>query len=363
MDRIMIDKFREKVNKNDLIWHMYHNKNGRNQWSIICSAMDWIDVVVDEIDTQRLIRQNNNEASIKVMMFINCIDILWESIQQLHRVFFNTNKIPFADDESVFEHKLFASKDNEYFKTIRACFSAHPVNLRDNFSNLGEKENRYASWSGGGFSSGDFSVILYSNRVGCDSVFLDIYFDELFSFARKRYYYLQTIMDEIDRQIDKYYLEWRKTKIPKVDNPLEQINILISENKNRFNNDYYSYELKRLQVIFRVKVGCPKNKVIVDSFRKRLLPVVEKFYENIQDMRLEDIDLTDRLDVKMPENCRYSFSKLSEAVYGNPQFFYCNLDSIQTYLGSIVDLSQCETSDEMYTTVLAGFSARNNIEA
>ena len=54
MDRSLIDDFREKVNDHDMVWKIYHDRNGKNQWSIICSAMDWIDVVVEEIDTSKL---------------------------------------------------------------------------------------------------------------------------------------------------------------------------------------------------------------------------------------------------------------------------------------------------------------------
>ena len=68
------------------------------------------------------------------MTFIVCIDVLWEAIQQLHRVLFNTQEIPFVEEKSVFRHKLFETTDNEYFKTIRACFATHPVNLKDDFS-------------------------------------------------------------------------------------------------------------------------------------------------------------------------------------------------------------------------------------
>ena len=62
MDSKLIDLFREKVNNNgaDLILHRYCNNNGKNQWSIICSAMDWISVVVGEIDVRKLSKKNNN---------------------------------------------------------------------------------------------------------------------------------------------------------------------------------------------------------------------------------------------------------------------------------------------------------------
>lgn len=63
MDSKLIDLFREKVNNNgaDLILHRYRNNNGKNQWSIICSAMDWISVVVGEIDVRKFCgRANRN---------------------------------------------------------------------------------------------------------------------------------------------------------------------------------------------------------------------------------------------------------------------------------------------------------------
>lgn len=101
--------------------------------------MDWIDVVIGEIDIHKLLRGNDNKSSVYFIAFISCADVLWESIQQLHRVFFKTDTIPFDNDSSVFKNKLFPETDNEYFKTIRACFAAHPINLNNYFSGNGEK--------------------------------------------------------------------------------------------------------------------------------------------------------------------------------------------------------------------------------
>lgn len=91
MDRDIIKRFRDKVNEHDLVLQMYRNYKGKNCWNIICSAMDWIDVVVEAIDTKNLSNKNDNNSSIKVMTFITCIGVMWEAVQQLHRVFFDTN--------------------------------------------------------------------------------------------------------------------------------------------------------------------------------------------------------------------------------------------------------------------------------
>lgn len=243
MDNSLIKNFREEVNDRDLILQMYHDHDGKAWWNVICSAMDWIDVVIDEIDICKLSRGNNrgnnNRSSICFMMFITCVDVLWEAIQQLNRVFFNADNVSFSNDRSIFKHKLFPATDNEYFKTIRACFAAHPINLNDKFSGTGEKERRYASWSGGGIGSGDFSVILYSNRADKKSIPLDIYFDELIDFAQKRYNYLYTITAEICRQKNAYLDNWRNKKIPKSNNSLNQIEILIKEASCRFYSPVY----------------------------------------------------------------------------------------------------------------------------
>ena len=196
-----ISAFRDEANEDELIYHIFKNKDGKNKWSIICSAMDWIEVVIEKIDLKNVPRGNDNESSVKLMTFISCIDVLWESIQQLHRVLFNTENIPFSDDTSVFKNKLIETTDNDYFKTIRACFAAHPVNLNDRFRDPSQKERRYASWSTGGIaSSRDYTVFLYSNQPGVEMLMLDISFQELFSFAKKRYEYLEILTEQLRKE-------------------------------------------------------------------------------------------------------------------------------------------------------------------
>ena len=280
MDSKLIDYFREKIYDNgaNLIQRKYCNNNGKNQWSIICSAMDWISVVVGEIDVKKLSYENDNDSSIRVMTFIVCIDVLWEAIQQLHRVLFNTQKIPFAEEKSVFLHKLFETTDNEYFKTIRACFATHPVNLKDDFSGEKNEERRYASWSGGGFGDGDFSVILYSNQPDRESESLNIYFAELFQFAEQRYAYLNNLMDEIDRQTMSYYDMWKNRHICKVSSVTEQIEILIHESKERFDNAYYNFALEELRLIYSTEIHSVPNEKLVEKYRIALIEKVNEIF-------------------------------------------------------------------------------------
>ena len=362
MDSKLIDLFREKVNNNgaDLILHRYRNNNGKNQWSIICSAMDWISVVVGEIDVRKLSKKNNNDSSIRVMTFIVCIDVLWEAIQQLHRVLLNTENIPFVNEKSVFQHKKFETTDNKYFKTIRACFATHPVNLKDDFSGEKKVEQRYASWSGGGFGKGDFSVILYSNQPDKNPEFLDIYFSELLRFAEQRYAYLSNLMDEIDRQTVDYCNEWKNKRIRRVNSVVEQIEILIHESKVRLDNDYYNFALEELRLIYTVEIHSMQNKKLVEKYRIALIEKVNEIFALLQDMSLKDLTSEEKINDKCPPDCYYAFSKLSDAVWGNGYSGLVDFHYLQNSVERIADLSACNSSQEVYVVLKARFFAKNS---
>lgn len=359
MDSYLANKFREKVNEYDMVYHLYHDREGKNQWGIICSAMDWLDVVVGEIDISRLGTTNDNQSSVKMMTFISCIDVLWEAVQQLHRVFVSTSTVPFCDDSSVFTDKLYDSSDNEYFKTIRACFSAHPVNLNDRF-NGGEKERRYASWSGGGFGHKDFSVMLYSNKLGCETITLDISFSELLAFAQKRYQYLNELIKEIDKQVQHYKNLWRAKTITKSQNSLKQIMILQHENVVRLDNEYYKYELGKLQIIFGCSIRNEKNQNAVNIYRHALQKTIQEFYDNIQEMRISEIASQKVLEPSYPFEYQYAFSKLSEAVYSGNIPYVTPWKSLDEYLSGVVDIRNCDSIGEAYVVAMAGFYLLEN---
>lgn len=355
MERTLINEFREKVNEQQLVFKMYHNRHGKNQWGIICSAMDWIAVVVDSIETDNLTSGNSNESSIKVMTFVMCIDVLWEAIQQLHRVFFSTKEVPFAKDNSTFKHKLFAATDNHYFKTIRACFAVHPINLSDNFSGDG-LEQRYASWSGDGLGVGDFYVILYSNNPDKEAVFLHIYFNELLTFANDRYNHLRTIMKEIDKQVEQYFELWRSRKITRVSGAVEQIEILINEAKQRLDNGYYNHELEKLKTIFTTSITSSKNHELVDRYRIALSDKIESLFTCLQQMNTSELK---SVDDACSSDCQFAFSKLSEVVFSNGNPAFITIEKFQEHLSGIVDFSDFETWQELYVIIRAGFFTMN----
>ena len=87
---------REKVNETNFILAKYQNYNSKDQWNCICSSMDWIDVGMTNIGKalDELKSSDGLETCMKFYQYICCIDIVWESIYQLHRVFINPQTVP-----------------------------------------------------------------------------------------------------------------------------------------------------------------------------------------------------------------------------------------------------------------------------
>lgn len=351
----IISAFRDEANEDELIYHIFKNKDGKNKWSIICSAMDWIEVVIEKIDLKNVQRGNDNESSVKLMTFISCIDVLWESIQQLHRVLFNTESIPFSDDTSVFKHKLIETTDNDYFKTIRACFAAHPVNLNDHFRDPSKKERRYASWSSGGIAStGDFTVFLYSNLPGVEMLMLDISFRELLSFAKMRYEYLGILTEQL-KKIKLDYLSSMKGTIIRPSDTLTHINVLKEENSLRFENDYYDYELSKLERIFSIRPINLQNAELLLHYQTDLIPVIEEIHANLENMTLKDLKTAKVVGPDIPPACQYYFADLVSSVYGDGTAYIWGLEPFVKSLKGIVDFKGISSLEELYVLLLAGF--------
>jgi len=355
MTKELLTIFREEVTDDDLTYHIYKNKDGKNKWSVICSAMDWIEVVVEGIDLSRVQHGNDNESSMKLMMFISCIDVLWEAVQQLHRVLFDTANIPFANEKNVFSDKLIDTTDNLYFKTIRACFAAHPVNLNDRFREGEKNEQRFASWSTGGIATKkDFTVFLYSNQPGEKVLMLDISFQELFNFAQRRYEHLTELTEQL-RKIKRDYLDTMKGVIERPSDTISHIRVLKEANKTRFGNDYYDYELTKIEKVFSIEPSSPRNADLLHNYQATRIPVIEEIHTNLENMTLLDIELTKDTHLDVPSDCQYFFADLASTVYGDGTAYIWGIEPFTRKLDGIVDFQSIHSCEELYVLLLAGF--------
>ena len=354
IDSKLINSFRDKVNESGWVLHLYNRISEVDKWSIICSAMDWINVSIDGIDLNKINRDNGLEASRQLILFVSCIDILFESVSQLHRVIFDTSERPFSDKDDIFQNKLFSAPDNKYFKTIRACFAAHPVDLEDPFTG-GKKEKRYASWSGNFFGKGDFSVFLYSYEKNIPFIEMGISLRELMEFAFRFYTHLETIILEIDKQIHEHIEACRNIVIPKTDDPIDQINILYSELEKRLDNNYYRSELDSIIMLLEAPISNEKNKHVVEQYRKKLLSVIDEIYNNIQQMTYSDLFSLNDLEMRPPYN--YDYIKFCEHVHGGGNSLFSEKSVVELFskdLKGLVDFSDYYDCNELYMLIKAG---------
>lgn len=355
LDRELISKLRDKVNEAEFVYNTYKNICDRNKWNCICSSMDWIDVSVDFINSDW---NKSKEVNIKCMNFftyISSINVLWEAIEQLHRVFINYKSIPFKGNSYIFRSKINSEDDNDYFKTIRACFGAHPVNLVDPSNPKCKQSKRFASWPyEDSFLSdyNNFSVRLYSNQIHTEDLYLGINIDELNAFALERYNYINEIIKVIDNQYEEFQFKYRKREISKSDDIVEQLNILLVEAKNRQVEDY-GYTIKDILTIYKVDSINSNNRKVLDKYKAQLEVVVQEVYSRLQSMDFRELETNSIINPKCPKGLHYSYEKLNNAMCGSSQLYA--FEPIAEYLKDIIDFNEVRSLEEVYALTLAGF--------
>ena len=194
----LLNKLRNRVNDSDFVLTMYSNHNGKNLWNCICSAIDWIQVGVASVRKEHIFTNDRFLDCMNFYKYISSIDVTCDGIYQLHRVFMGNNILPFENDCSIFNHHILNTKsDDEFFKELRACFGAHPVNLNNRKN---KEEKRFASWSiiGPSFNEYDCNVILYSSNPEEKDIYLGVNVSDLKLYFEKRYNYIEKIIKKVD---------------------------------------------------------------------------------------------------------------------------------------------------------------------
>lgn len=354
MDRQIIQSFRDKVNEKDFVLFKYRDNNNKNLWNCICSAMDWIEVSVEYICRHPL-RSVGPEQSIELYAYLASVDIIVEAVEQLHRVFFSTTKYVFSGDRECFYGNPFDETDRTHFKTIRACFGAHPVNLDDPEDPNNHEAKRFASWSGGFQNSNDFSVILYSNKIDGKDIWLGIHFDQINRFVEKYYSYLSELEKEIDAQYLRFCEEKRKQIFDFRGGELTQISILKQECKKRCDNDYFNSSLDQLLLIFQTPISCNANVEMVEQYRKSLRSLIEEMHSQLQNMVFPEWEygwLLSPQPSNLPNGWGYWVSKLTDSVYGTGYPACVWYTSIERIFKGMFEF-QFESQSELYVLVRA----------
>lgn len=348
IDQNLIGEFRDKVNSNSsFIYNTYKNKNDKNHWSIICSCMDWISVSVRFLSSKQSF---DDEIDVKVMELfsvISAVDIILESINQLHRVLINKNELPFESESIIFKGNQLKLSDNDYFKELRAMFGAHPVNL--NHSN---GKHWYASWPNQPFSSvgSIFEIRLYSNEIGTEDMHFSIKLHEIELFAIKHYEYLNVLMKEIDNQFTEYCEKYRKIGIPSQPSTIELLRILKYEAENRFNNEYYKSTIDELLVIYTTNLNNEELAKEEELYKEKLLLVIEEIRSNLQNMNLVDLKTDNIINPEYPyKKVGYAISKLYTYDF-DPELeplFDCHMRELNDFSNNIYNFNKRDSKNQM----------------
>lgn len=351
--RELIDQFRERANRNKYVLNKYRNIDGRNKWSCICSCMDWLSVAASYLSENPIPIQHSNDDlnSVNVYTYISCVDMVFEAIKQLHRIFVSENNLPFENDAYIFTENIYCKSDNDYFKLIRSCFGAHPVNLNDYFTSGDSKERRFASWSGGHFSRRDYGVILYSNRPGVKDIFFDISFSEIDAFLVRTYSYLSDLIKIIDEDEEATKRTLRAKIIQHSDSPVAQLQILSTANKGRYDNDYYDYVINELTLLFNVDITNPGNQPIVDCFKIAMTPAIAELKDLLQCMELEEVsafEATNPSSATLPYSVQSGLAELSDSVFSHTHTYPIFQPALFEFISSIVAISGNESDEELY---------------
>lgn len=313
-----IKNFRNLVNSNSgFVYQTYKDKGGKNFYNLVCSCMDWITVSVAHLESASTLDKDIDKRCMQIYSLISSIDLIFESIKQLHRVFINKKTIPLSGENYCFNNRLFSSEDdNTYFKTIRACFGAHPVALNQ------EDTKRFASWPfDSDFNTGDLTVLLYSCEANKESLQMHLSIDELLKFLKSRYDYLDVITDKIKALFVEFKEKFSNQLIETKADPLQQLYVLKSESVKRLNNEYYNSEIEDLIMIFTAEVTDPALLSMAESYKNSLLPLIKEIKVNLQKMNLVSLKNDSNLRVKpdLRKKLSYELSKFFNWVHGDTQ--------------------------------------------
>lgn len=350
-----LEILRDKINEDvEYMILKYDNLNFNDHWSCLCSAMDWIDVAKNNINSEKINLTDFHLMWKDVYAYLSSIDIIIESISQIYKVVFEVPKERdvFNDDKSIFKGKYLNMTDYDFFKHLRAIFGAHPVKVSEGGI------FKFASWPSSkkmGIGKNDVSVHLYSSKKQSNIKEVGFDFSDTNKFLKKYTSVLSKIYEQIDTKKIEFINSKKKEIISKVDNPLEQIEVLNYENAKRFNSDYIDEILNNLKIIFSTQITNVKNTILVNKYKGLLEDGIKEMFDNLQNMNFDDLKVYAILNPKYDstKGFGYAYGKLTGLAlsdnYSYPFTFIKNDIEAKIMVNMEVDYSSFK---ELYVLLL-----------
>lgn len=173
----IIEDFRQIVNELD-IHEKLSNVNEKDDYSFICSQMDWIEVWINELEEIDVNSNGFHTRTINIAQFILGVDTIITASKNLLDYFqYNTN--PLFNSKDIFHQD---TNDFLYFKRIRSAFAIHPIDIDIKRT----KEKMFAGWVNS-IHKDQFNVFIYNQKPNTPALRVTVSKHELIELVAKWY--------------------------------------------------------------------------------------------------------------------------------------------------------------------------------
>ena len=297
-------------------------KEESSAFNCICACLDRIDSLVEHCnDISKSIKDEYGLCDILNygQTLIDCISM----IANIYGVSYNSE-----DDRSCFNEVGLDGKGNDekYFKYIRSLCSVHPVETSYHPSYQGDQPEwcpwiRKGSfpWDISGVdeektSKTDFTAIVYRNDVEYNK-HVSISLRQIFQYLKKRYFYIETIINEVKRQDKEKICGLRNKHIPlpeecnDYDNYLDELKKALVERYG----DNSSWRVNEWKTILNSHFSDNDCEEILKLYKKELKEGIAKIHRSLQCMELDyyfEYEAVVYTTSFIPFKYSYSLSKL-----------------------------------------------------
>lgn len=188
LDTKIIEEFRSIMNDSDNS-DVLSDRNGIDDYSFICSQMDWIEAWVNELEKIDIKAEGFHTRTVNQSQLILGVDMIVSASKNLLD-YFNYDTAQLEKDKSIFKETI---TDYKYFRRIRSIFAIHPIDI--NIKTRKTREKKFASWSANAFRTDEITIFLYSQVPNTPSEEITIERGQLINFSLKWYKELQMLND------------------------------------------------------------------------------------------------------------------------------------------------------------------------
>lgn len=316
-----LSEFINGENQDDILLVLdkkYHD----DKWNIICSAVHWFRTVESYLNSENLLKENKEDYNWgEVYLFLSSVDIVIEGINDVNKIAKDNEKTRlFYKSSEIFKDK--EKDDWEYFKNIRAIFGAHPTKLKDNnefiVSTYPTPYNSLIGKLRGEIKDWDYYTLLWKKdkKKSWEQVEFGFSFKDIEKYLDKCINYLDNIYEDFLVLINEYKKELSKIKIPKIDKPIKQLNILIKEDEKRLNGRY-NVSIKDVKLLLTTEITDKHNRKLYEKFKNVLINQIPYLYNALQHpekiKNINEIEnIIDSTVEYFNKNSSYYYTKLYE---------------------------------------------------